>query len=147
MAANTTVRSPWLAPVVMLTPVRTRGSAYTCPCTWYCHNFPNVVEFTTDNWNGYLSAVEKAFGYDGVDYAQIKKVFGSVNDPEKSHGRYSPAAVVTKVEELPGTGVLTKLPLTVALIVCTAVPVAAAEIIPPALNRFRPSRHSTCNDR
>lgn len=46
------------------------------------------VQLSTDGHKMYLSAVPDAFGVEGIDYAQIIKVFG--NDPE-AEKRYSPA--------------------------------------------------------
>ncbi len=37
----------------------------------------NRVQFTTDGHHMYLSAVEEAFGYGGVDYAQLVKIYKS----------------------------------------------------------------------
>ena len=44
------------------------------------------VQITTDGHRAYLEAVEGAFGMD-VDYAQLQKIYGASNEPEK---RYSP---------------------------------------------------------
>jgi IS1 family transposase len=45
------------------------------------------VQLTTDGHKAYLDAVEDAFGAD-VDYAQLQKIYGASDEPEK---RYSPA--------------------------------------------------------
>jgi IS1 family transposase len=45
------------------------------------------VQLTTDGWRFYTSAVEKAFGWYGADYAQLIKVFGA---DYAGPGRYSP---------------------------------------------------------
>ena len=50
----------------------------------------NRVQMTTDGHHMYLTAVEKAFGWNGVDYAQLVKSYGSPNDAESTR-RYSPA--------------------------------------------------------
>lgn len=50
----------------------------------------NRVQLTTDGHHMYLTAVESAFGYNKVDYAQLVKTYGQV--PDLSPGRrYSPA--------------------------------------------------------
>jgi IS1 family transposase len=46
----------------------------------------NRVQLTTDGLRWYLSAVEDAFGWNGVDYAQLIKIYANV----PSSGRYSP---------------------------------------------------------
>ena len=57
----------------------------------------NRVQISTDGLGLYRKAVEKAFGWNGCDYATIEKEFAS--DPKTAHmGRYSPSAVVTRVE-------------------------------------------------
>lgn len=48
------------------------------------------VQVTTDGHKAYLEAVEAAFGMD-CDYAQIHKIFGASDEPEK---RYSPATCI-----------------------------------------------------
>src|ERR1700733_3197793 len=48
------------------------------------------VQLTTDGHRAYLNAVEDAFGMD-VDYAQLQKIYGASNEPEK---RYSPAQCI-----------------------------------------------------
>lgn len=57
------------------------------------------IQLTTDQWTPYRSAVEAAFGWNGCDYAQIKKVFGGEQD-ERSRGRYSPSPIVVEVEKV-----------------------------------------------
>ena len=49
----------------------------------------NRVQLTTDGHHMYLTAVEKAFGYNKVDYAMLVKTYGQPFDPEGSR-RYSP---------------------------------------------------------
>lgn len=51
------------------------------------------VQLTSDAWGGYFRAVEQAFGFHGVDYARLVKVFGTTygSGPEQ---RYSPPVVV-----------------------------------------------------
>jgi IS1 family transposase len=51
----------------------------------------NRVQLSTDGHRAYLSAVEDAFGWNGVDYAMIEKIYG--NAPEGTH-RYSPATYI-----------------------------------------------------
>lgn len=48
------------------------------------------VQLTTDGHRAYLNAVEDAFGAD-VDYAQLQKIYGASDEPEK---RYSPAKCI-----------------------------------------------------
>jgi IS1 family transposase len=47
----------------------------------------NRVQLTTDGHSMYLTAVEKAFGYNGVDFSQLVKVYTADHGPG---GRYSP---------------------------------------------------------
>jgi IS1 family transposase len=55
----------------------------------------NRVQLTTDGHRAYLSAVEGAFGWNGVDYAQLVKLYGStVENIREAHRRYSPAIVI-----------------------------------------------------
>jgi hypothetical protein len=49
------------------------------------------VQLTTDGHTMYLTAVEAAFGYHGVDYAQLVKSYGTADDPKNPTRRYSPA--------------------------------------------------------
>lgn len=59
------------------------------------------VQLTTDGLGWYLSAVENAFGWNGVDFAQIIKTYGAPTDELERQRRYSPAictgAVKTRV--------------------------------------------------
>ncbi len=48
----------------------------------------NRVQLTTDGHGVYLRAVDDTFGWNGVDYAMLVKLYGP--GPE-SEGRYSPA--------------------------------------------------------
>lgn len=48
------------------------------------------VQLTTDGHRAYLNAVEDAFGSE-VDYAQLQKIYGASDEPEK---RYSPAKCI-----------------------------------------------------
>jgi IS1 family transposase len=48
------------------------------------------VQLTTDGHTVYLAAVEGAFGWNGVDYAMLVKLYGPVPDG----ARYSPAEVI-----------------------------------------------------
>jgi IS1 family transposase len=55
----------------------------------------NRVQLTTDGHRAYLSAVEGAFGWNGVDYAMLVKLYGStVENIREAHRRYSPAIVI-----------------------------------------------------
>lgn len=59
------------------------------------------VQLSTDGHHSYPTAVERAFGWNGVDYATITKKFGANprNDFEgRGRGRYSPGTKVTHVE-------------------------------------------------
>ena len=56
----------------------------------------NRVQLSTDGWVSYPSAVERSFGWNGVDYATITKQYG--NESDMKGGRYSPSPVVTGVE-------------------------------------------------
>jgi IS1 family transposase len=60
----------------------------------------NRVQLSTDGLRWYESAVENAFGWNGVDYAQIRKVFGGVIDDVRGRGRYSPSPIVVEVEKV-----------------------------------------------
>lgn len=53
----------------------------------------NRVQLSTDQLHMYAVAVEDAFGWNGVDYAEIKKIFGTVADT-RAQGRYSPSPIV-----------------------------------------------------
>lgn len=49
------------------------------------------VQLTTDGHRPYLQAVEGAFGWNGVDYAMLQKLYGPSID---EHHRYSPPKVI-----------------------------------------------------
>lgn len=49
----------------------------------------NRVQLTTDGWNAYLTAVDLAFGWQGLDYAQLIKLYGSP-EGQGNERRYSP---------------------------------------------------------
>ena len=49
------------------------------------------VQLTTDGLKVYVEAVEDAFGAGGIDFAQLKKIYGSDSEDEK---RYSPAQCI-----------------------------------------------------
>jgi IS1 family transposase len=60
----------------------------------------NRIQLSTDALVHYQSAVEAAFGWNGVDFAQIQKKYGQ-EDKAKSHlGRYSPSPVVVGIEKV-----------------------------------------------
>ena len=65
------------------------------------HKGPKV-QLTTDGLSWYVAAVEAAFGYQGVDFAQIIRTDGVPTD-EKGSRRYSPM-VCTGVEKVPVFG-------------------------------------------
>jgi IS1 family transposase len=50
------------------------------------------VQLTTDQFRAYLTAVEGAFGWNGVDYAMLVKLYGP---PLENDHRYSPPRVVS----------------------------------------------------
>ncbi len=50
------------------------------------------VQLTTDGYRAYLSAVEGAFGWNGVDYAQLVKLYGPAIEGTT---RYSPPELVS----------------------------------------------------
>lgn len=56
----------------------------------------NRVQLSTDGHRSYPYAVEKAFGYNGCDYATITKQYKTPNPEAK--GRYSPSVEVSRVE-------------------------------------------------
>jgi IS1 family transposase len=49
------------------------------------------VQLTTDGHRAYLTAVEKAFGWNGVDYSMLVKIYGQTAD--QNH-RYSPGECI-----------------------------------------------------
>ena len=53
----------------------------------------NRVQLTTDGLRAYLVAVEGAFGWNGVDYAMLVKLYGEA--PEGPQRRYSPAKLIS----------------------------------------------------
>ena len=52
----------------------------------------NRIQLTTDGHTAYLTAVEDTFGYRGVDYAMLVKLYGP--DPNEDERRYSPAKCI-----------------------------------------------------
>jgi IS1 family transposase len=62
----------------------------------------NRIQLTTDGWNGYLPAVENAFGWAGADYAQLVKTYGTEAD-DTAGRRYSPM-VCTGAVKVPFMG-------------------------------------------
>ncbi len=50
------------------------------------------VQLTTDGHHAYLDAVESSFGYLGIDYAMLVKLYGK--DPNEPEHRYSPAKCI-----------------------------------------------------
>ncbi len=59
----------------------------------------NRIQLTTEGLRHYTKAVEAAFGWNGVDYAQIKKEFGQTAEGPTG-GRYSPSPVVVSTEKM-----------------------------------------------
>src|SRR5215211_3849158 len=51
----------------------------------------NRVQLTTDGLGWYVAAVENAFGWNGVDFAQLIKTYGLPTDELERQRRYSPA--------------------------------------------------------
>jgi IS1 family transposase len=49
----------------------------------------NRVQITTDGSFSYISAIEKAFGWAGADFAQLVKTYGDIPEEERKR-RYSP---------------------------------------------------------
>lgn len=65
-----------------------RGPLTACPFMEdLASRLANRVQLTTDGHNVYLTAVEQAFGWNGVDYAMLIKYFTTAHGPA---GRYSP---------------------------------------------------------
>jgi IS1 family transposase len=52
------------------------------------------VQLTTDGHKPYLKAVEMAFGWNGVDYAVLDKLYSSPEPAREAARRYSPTSVV-----------------------------------------------------
>jgi len=59
----------------------------------------NRVQLSTDKLGFYLRAVEEAFGWNGVDYAMINKIFAGA-EAARGRGRYSPSSIVVEVEKV-----------------------------------------------
>jgi IS1 family transposase len=60
----------------------------------------NRVRLTTDGLRIYLNAVEDAFGWNGVDYAQLFKIYGTTYEANgAAHRRYSPAVCLGATKE------------------------------------------------
>lgn len=55
----------------------------------------NRVQLSTDGHTAYLSAVENAFGWDGIDYAMLVKVYGQSADGGQHNHKYSPARLIS----------------------------------------------------
>jgi IS1 family transposase len=54
----------------------------------------NRVQISTDGHKMYLTAVERAFGWNGADYAMIDKDYGQTQVPQDPARRYSPAICI-----------------------------------------------------
>jgi hypothetical protein len=59
------------------------------------------VQITTDGLQHYPPAIARAFGWNGVDYARLVKVFGAIS--RRGWGRYSPPPVIG-AEKIPVIG-------------------------------------------
>lgn len=59
----------------------------------------NRLHLTTDGLPVYAAAVEKAFGWNGIDYSMLVKVFGGTNEKEGAR-RYSPAKFIRAEKEV-----------------------------------------------
>lgn len=57
----------------------------------------NRVQITTDGSFSYISAIEKAFGWAGADFAQLVKTYGEIPEEERKR-RYSPAVCTGAVK-------------------------------------------------
>jgi IS1 family transposase len=57
------------------------------------------VQITTDAFPAYLGAVENSFGWNGADFATVKKLYGQTAEGPTG-GRYSPSPVVVGVEKV-----------------------------------------------
>lgn len=55
----------------------------------------NRVQLSTDGHVSYLTAVEQAFGWNGIDYAMLVKVYGESYDGNSTHRKYSPAKLIS----------------------------------------------------
>jgi IS1 family transposase len=74
---------------------RSGGVAHAFMCD-LADRLANRVQLTTDALNQYLGAVEDAFGWNGVDYGRLIKIFGAST---VALGRYSPAKLVRTEKE------------------------------------------------
>ncbi len=54
------------------------------------------IQLTSDGHQAYVNAVEAAFGWNGVDYAMLVKLYGPSPEGER---RYSPAVVISAEKE------------------------------------------------
>jgi IS1 family transposase len=90
MCADTKLMISWLV-----------GSRYGENCQNFMRDLAsrlsNRPQISTDAWKAYPAAVEKAFGWNGCDYATIEKKYGA-HAHSTGPGRYSPSPVVTRVE-------------------------------------------------
>lgn len=77
-----------LVPCWYLSETRDAGAAYEF-MTDLESRLAHRVQLTTDGHRAYLSAVEDTFGYMGIDYAMLVKLYGK--DPNDAEHRYSPA--------------------------------------------------------
>jgi IS1 family transposase len=80
-----------LVPCWYLSEIRDAGAAYEF-MTDLESRLAHRVQLTTDGHRAYLSAVEDTFGYRGVDYAMLVKLYGK--DPNDAEHRYSPAVCI-----------------------------------------------------
>lgn len=59
----------------------------------------NRVQLTTDGHKPYLTAVDEAFGSEGIDYAVLQKVYGDEGSTRSPNTRYSPGVVTSCTQE------------------------------------------------
>ena len=58
------------------------------------------IQLTTDGLSWYIAGVERAFGYNAVDYAQLQKTYGPEMDSKRGRGRYSPSPECVGAEKV-----------------------------------------------
>ncbi|HEY4217689.1 MAG TPA: hypothetical protein VGM67_11165 [Gemmatimonadaceae bacterium] len=61
--------------------------------------FAGRIQLSTDQHNAYVSSVEKAFGYNGCDFGQVKKTLGSVNE-KRGRGSWAKSPEVVRIDRV-----------------------------------------------